>query len=498
MNTNRKLPNRSGILQPKNATPGPPVTQTRTPIKAPPVYRPQPVPKVLQRRTALPNVKTPGGINNHPPIRPPQTTTVRNAALQPKARALPPPAPKPIPKPTPPPIATASRLPPKAKTPAAASPRTVQRQISPALRSAGAARPSRVIQREPLAEVRVRGVTHLRRSNNGLSLASGEDYAEVRYPATVTIDLGDAWQSRLGMNLAVSPDARHTWYRVVQHEGRPVREDVYIREGMFEEVGRPPVPMDRVTVIRFCNVNDPTTLWSHRSKGAGQSVVGPWATAGITTPHVLARANRHMDGGIDDSPFVSVALDEQSLLRSGFSGGLEDIVFGADHPEHRAPHVAIFSVPSQSLISPDMIRQRLPQARQLIGLSRADKETERLYYGDDIRDHMIRYKNNPYRREHMDQIIRELTAEPSGPVFIPEEPEVPSLDMGKIRRDWATFLPILQRFLARIGRQVGDYPRLNAASSALALRQIFRQIEAAIEAISGLNQEWGQATRAFR
>jgi len=89
----------------------------------------------------------------------------------------------------------------------------------------------------------VTGLTHLREASKEYpSLVRGSDYGEIEYPDTVTVDVGDIWDSHLGMNLAVSSSPTNVWYRVVAHNGFPLaKREVYIRAEMIRLLGPSPV-----------------------------------------------------------------------------------------------------------------------------------------------------------------------------------------------------------------------------------------------------------------
>jgi hypothetical protein len=248
----------------------------------------------------------------------------------------------------------------------------------------------------------------LRRSGGGLSLVRGDVFAVANHPEQVEIELGDQWQSRLGMNLTVADQPMYTWYRVVRHRDVDVTEDVYLRKGTFDIVSLRHASPKYVICFRFCNVDKPETFKSHRGKAKGWNTENKKRDS--LTESQLMRAMEHMDGAIEDSPFVSVATDEQALLKFGHSGGLKDIMFGVDKRDERAPHIAIFHIPEDCLVSPEFIKQKVKGAGTMIGLARASKETELVYYGDDIRQYKVRHKDNPYGPAHFNATIAALGA----------------------------------------------------------------------------------------
>jgi hypothetical protein len=185
-----------------------------------------------------------------------------------------------------------------------------------------------------------------------------------------------------------------------------VTEDVYLREGTFEILSQTHAALNNVICFRFCNVNDPMSLKSHLGKKFNATDNNRKRNNLSST--LLKRAMTHMDGATENSPFVSVATDEQALLKFGHSGGLKNIMFGADKPNERAPHIAIFHIPEDCLVSPDFVKNKVEGARTMIGLARAEKETELVYYGDDIGNYKVRHKDNPYGPTHYQAVLAEL------------------------------------------------------------------------------------------
>jgi hypothetical protein len=95
---------------------------------------------------------------------------------------------------------------------------------------------SRVIQRHPLVSVQVNSPTLLRESLGGMSLAEGKTYAEVTGKHEITIDKGDAWDSRLGLDATVGLLGQQVWYRVMRVDEHDLSDrDVYIHSAAFAE-----------------------------------------------------------------------------------------------------------------------------------------------------------------------------------------------------------------------------------------------------------------------
>lgn len=161
------------------------------------------------------------------------------------------------------------------------------------------------------------------------------------------------------------------------------------------------------TVFRFCDANNYLTMKSHAGKDGVHLPSDVWSITPAKLKIVLKRAFSHMDGAIEKSPFVSVATNVSELVKWGYSGGLKDIAFGVDHPEWRAPHIVEFSVPEESLISPSDIKAEFPEAASLTGIMRSEKETELLYFGNDLQTYIVRYTDNQYTNETFRKMMEE-------------------------------------------------------------------------------------------
>jgi hypothetical protein len=372
--------------------------------------------------------------------------------------------------------------------------------------------PAAVIQRHPIVNVQVTGRTHLRESFNGQSLARGTDYAEVEYPARVTIDKGDIWDSHLGMNLKVMDSPEHVWYRVVAYDSTDLRHrDVYVRAGMFKEPESTAdaVPRGFVRVIRFCDSQRPETLWSPDSQNKKRKRANfNWRTDKIIDRPVLARALAHMDGATADSPFVSVATSEADLLQFGFSGGLKDIMFGVDDPNVHAPNIGEFLVPAESLVTPELIAQHVRGAKTTAGYMRAAKETECLYFGDDIRLYLRSWKANPHNKDAFEKMIsafverdreQQLREEARTEKVLAQITSSPrNLNSKIVMNNWVEFGGIVNLFRAR---KIGVWQALDALtaeSGLILIGRALRPLDSSLMNDPALREEWLQATVKFR
>ena len=389
-------------------------------------------------------------------------------------------------------------------------------RVAQAAPSPAAARPSqashgtapRIVQAHPMVEVQITGVTHLRESDRGQSLVRGSDFAEVEFPERVVIDKGDVWDSHLGMNLAVSGGPVHEWYRVVKYNGRDLLDrDVYIRQGMFRETRQ---AQGFVQVVRFCDMNRPETLWSPDSQYKNRARREPsWRTTSTRSESILNRAYQHMDGATANSPFVSVAESEQDLLRYGHSGGLRDIMFGAQDTSVQAPHIGIFRVPVESLVTPDMIAEGIPGARAMSGWMRARMETERLYYGDDMGLYLVAWKRNPYSRIDYERMMKAQEDAERDQERIESERVAKQIEASasrpkglftkKVKENWERFKGIADRFKARAGHiDWSGFDTLSAATLAPAMGRILRPLDELLLALPAVRDEWYRDTSEFR
>lgn len=369
-----------------------------------------------------------------------------------------------------------------------------------------------VIQRHPIVDVQVTGRTHLRESFNGQSLVRGTDYAEVKYPQLITIDKGDIWDSHLGMNLKVMDSPEHVWYRVVRYDHANLLDrNIYVRAGMFKEAqpSHDVVPTGFVRVIRFCDSQRPETLWSPDSQNKKQKRSHfNWRTDKIIAQPVLVRALAHMDGATANSPFVSVATSEADLLKFGFSGGLRDIMFGVEDPNVHAPNIGEFLVPAESLVTPDLIAQHLPSARTTAGHMRASKETECLYFGDDIRLYLRSWKANPHKKadflkmiaafeeQHKEQQAKDDVIAEKQLAAIRSRP--PGLNSKLVINDWATFVGIVATFKPRKAGIWEEFDKLNGANGAIVMGRTLRPLDAILIDDKALSEGWLRATAKFR
>jgi Domain of unknown function (DUF4157) len=154
------------------------------------------------------------------------------------------------------------------------NPRVSQRESGPVQRM-------RTLQRRPIHTVQITGVTHLRELQNK-SLVRGSDYAEVKFPETVTIDMGDRWNSHLGINLSQTPSPNNLWYRVLSYRGNSISDrEIYIRGEMIKDVGlaseellirmaRPktfPAPEIEIQKDIVTRLESKSTLMPHKENG---------------------------------------------------------------------------------------------------------------------------------------------------------------------------------------------------------------------------------------
>ncbi|GAA4602732.1 RHS repeat-associated protein [Actinoplanes octamycinicus] len=147
---------------------------------------------------------------------------------------------------------------------------------------------------------------------------------------------------------------------------------------------------DLVTVYRFHTAADPRTLQSNlnlESAAVQASVRGA-----LDTPaKIAARAEAHMRGATQRSPFVSLLLDTNAGANTT-DDWLRKIITG--HPKHladvmhvrQAPDMSTFRIPRSQLIFPDASN----------ALSRA--ETEVVYHGEDLVKHIVDTIPNPFMK----------------------------------------------------------------------------------------------------
>ena len=229
----------SKALQPKTAHVAHPPRHLPA---APSVCRPQPVPRVLQTKTAQARQPQEAQTGRQP-VAPPVYRPELKKSVQPKM-AAPAQAPK---MPKAPPMYRPQSVPKVLQAKKSIGQQTGQGQreqkpfATPARINVLSSPTSRlVIQRKPVVNVQIAGVTHLKEASVDGSLVRGTDYAEVEYPETVTVDKGDIWDSHLGINLQVSKDPVNVWYRVVAYKGNLLNhKEVYVRAEMIEEHDTP-------------------------------------------------------------------------------------------------------------------------------------------------------------------------------------------------------------------------------------------------------------------
>lgn len=97
------------------------------------------------------------------------------------------------------------------------------------------------------------------------------------------------------------------------------------------------------------------------------------------------RAHRHMRGDTRNSPFVSVVREPIKLTKSN-DRWARAIATGSPRLPgvQRAPDLAEFRVPSSKLIA--------PTADNRLSI----EETELVFLGDDLKNYLVRWHDNPY------------------------------------------------------------------------------------------------------
>lgn len=158
--------------------------------------------------------------------------------------------------------------------------------------------------------------------------------------------------------------------------------------------------------FRFCNGNDSKTMLSYNAQEGRHIPKNHWSVTSVRDIEIIKRANAHMDGATYQSPFCSTCTNVSELVKCGHSGGLRDVMFGVDNPQHRAPNIVEFEIPDGSFITPQLIREVLPSEDWTFGLARAEKETEVLYFGDDL----IKYVRNIAPNTHTNESFKAVIA----------------------------------------------------------------------------------------
>jgi hypothetical protein len=134
------------------------------------------------------------------------------------------------------------------------------------------------IQRKPILNAQITGRTHLREASKEFpSLVRGTDFAEVEFPETVAIDMGDIWDSHLGINLSQTTSPTNVWYRVVSYGGYPItNREVYIRAEMIRPIGRLPVGASMIDTAQKSLVRAQTKGGTYNRQKAYQPLGDVW------------------------------------------------------------------------------------------------------------------------------------------------------------------------------------------------------------------------------
>jgi hypothetical protein len=134
------------------------------------------------------------------------------------------------------------------------------------------------IQRKPILNAQITGRTHLREASKDFpSLVRGTDFAEVEFPETVAIDMGDIWDSHLGINLSQTTSPTNVWYRVVSYGGYPItNREVYIRAEMIRPLGPLPVGASMTNAAQESLVRARTDRGTYNRQMAYQSLGDVW------------------------------------------------------------------------------------------------------------------------------------------------------------------------------------------------------------------------------
>jgi RHS repeat-associated protein len=143
-------------------------------------------------------------------------------------------------------------------------------------------------------------------------------------------------------------------------------------------------PPSTTTVFRFHDANDALSLQSRLA--SADPAVQARVRSNLSSPEsVQQAATFHMQGYVQDSPFVSVTTNPGAAAAST-DPWLRTIATGRPgQPGVRpAPHLSEFDVPTARLVS--------PEADNALSLS----EEELLWHGDDLADFLVATKPNPY------------------------------------------------------------------------------------------------------
>ncbi|KJE24240.1 RHS repeat-associated core domain [Frankia torreyi] len=158
------------------------------------------------------------------------------------------------------------------------------------------------------------------------------------------------------------------------------------------------------TVFRFHDASDPTSLVSRLESAAPD--VQAKVMSQLESPAEVARlAEAHMQGFVENSPFVSVT-DSPEAAAATTDWWLQGIV-------KNAPHLSEFSVPASRLVAPS----------NALSIS----EGEYLFQGDDLIKYLVETRANPFRggwrmlspKEYPDVLV--TVAHPWGNLEVPLE-----------------------------------------------------------------------------
>ena len=138
------------------------------------------------------------------------------------------------------------------------------------------------------------------------------------------------------------------------------------------------------TVYRFATSTDPTTIESRLSSAN-------WPVQ-VRVNFMMRfkfyrewRADRHMRGDVEKSPFISVLEDPAKLATSPDPWARTIATGSPGHPlAQRAPDIGTFSVPQPRLI--------YPKPHNLLSTI----ETERAFWGNSLAGFLIEWNQNPY------------------------------------------------------------------------------------------------------
>jgi hypothetical protein len=249
-----------------------------------------------------------------------------------------------------------------------------------------------------------------------------------------------------------------------------------------------------------------------------------WLIKSVRDINIIKRANAHMDGATYRSPFCSTCTNVSELVKFGHSGGLRDVIFGVDKPTHRAPHIVEFEVPDKSFITPQLIREILPQTDWTLGLARAERETEVLYFGDDLSKYLRNITPNPYTNDSFKAVIanlvkldeqekaeierREMDVENRRVMArVADRWPLEEINMIKVKKDIAAFIERRNHFLITYGELIKtngidktQFESIHDKSMQLALRKAIDGFEADIRAKATQNMKdaWLDMTKGYR